>query len=225
MALLLLALEAALYPTLLAAVVIMLATDRPLRLLSAYLAGGLTISIGLGLVIVFALRDASVLEDQRAPLSWAADLTVGVLALLLAAALATRADQRLLRRRRKQPQPDAATAREPWSERIIARGSTPLVFVVAMVLNVPGAAYLIALKDIVAGDYSTVAAIALIVAFNLIMFVLAEVPLVGLRLAPERTAALVRRGDAWLSGHGRQIAVVLSAVLGAFLVVRGLVHA
>jgi len=56
--LLFLALEAALYPTLLAAVVILLAGPRPRPLLAAYLAGGLTISIALGLVIVFALEGA-----------------------------------------------------------------------------------------------------------------------------------------------------------------------
>ena len=49
MHLVLLALAAAFFPTVLAAVVILLSQPRRLPLLSAYLAGGLTISIGLGL--------------------------------------------------------------------------------------------------------------------------------------------------------------------------------
>ncbi len=56
MHLVLLALSAAFYPTLFAAVVILLSQPRRLALMSAYLAGGLTISIGLGLAIVAALK-------------------------------------------------------------------------------------------------------------------------------------------------------------------------
>lgn len=233
MDLLLLALEAALYPTLLAAVVILLATERPIRLLSAYLAGGLTISIGLGVAIVLLVGDSGALDNQRAALSWAADLTVGGLALLVAVALATRTDERLRRARERRraakpgskPQPEPADEREPWSQRLLARGNAPVVFLAAMAINVPGAAYLIALKDIAAGSYSAGTAVLLIVGFNLIMFMLAEIPLLGLVLAPDRTRALVHRADAWLSGHGRQIAIGLCVVLGTYLVVRGISHA
>ena len=65
MSLLLLAFEAALYPTLLAAVVILLSLDRPARLIGAYLAGGMTISVGLGLAIVFALDGSNLVESKR----------------------------------------------------------------------------------------------------------------------------------------------------------------
>src|SRR5215210_1116918 len=97
-----LALEAGLYPTLLAAVVILLAQPRPRRLLSAYLAGGMTISIGLGLVIVFALEGSNAVSSERSGLSWTSDLAVGGLALLLAVALAMKADQRVVQSRQRR---------------------------------------------------------------------------------------------------------------------------
>jgi hypothetical protein len=234
--LLFLALEAALYPTLLAAVVILLAQPRPARLLGAYLAGGLTISIGLGLVIVFALSDA--VNSQSSGLSWGADLAIGGLALLLAVVLATRADDRFRERRKRRAAVAAggkaaatnraaatnppADKKEPWSERILARGSVPIVFAAGLAINVPGAAYLIGLKDIAAGNHGTAADVALIVGFNLIMFMLAEIPLLGLWLAPERTNALVEAFNEWLSSHGREIAIVLCALLGVFLIARGI---
>ena len=230
MQLLFLALEAALYPTLLAAVVILLAQPRPRRLLGAYLGGGLIISIGLGLVIVFAVKGA--VSSQSSALSWGADLAIGALAVLLAVALATRADERFRERRHQRkvaagasenPKP-AKPDKEPWSERILARGSVPIVFAAGLAINIPGAAYLIGLKDIAAGHHSTATEVVLILGFNLIMFLLAEVPLVGLFLAPEQTGALVRRFNDWLSGHSRQIAVALCAFLGVFLVVRGIVN-
>jgi hypothetical protein len=121
-----------------------------------------------------------------------------------------------------KPPSEDEEKKEPWSARILSRGSVPIVFVAGLAVNVPGAAYLVGLKDIAAGKYSTSAEIALIVGFNLIMFALAEVPLAGLIFAPEATGALVKRFNVWLSSHGRQIAIVLCALLGLFLVVRGI---
>lgn len=231
MSLLVLAFEAALYPTLLAAVVILLSTERPARLIGAYLAGGMTISIGLGTAIVLAL-DGSTLVDggSGSVLSWTADLAIGGLALLAAVGLATHADERWRARRRARhgasAEPPAEERKgEPWTQRMLARGSVPLVFLAALFVNVPGAAYLIALKDIAAGDYSTGGAFARILLFNAIMFMLAEIPLAGLLVAPERTGVLVDRMNRWLRDHSRQIAIGICLILGAYLVARGLANA
>src|SRR5436305_1755232 len=81
---------------------------------------------------------------------------------------------------------------------------------------------LVVLKDIAAAHHPVVLDVVLVVSFNLIMFVLAEVPLMGLVFAPERTVGLVHRTNAWFSANGRRIAVVLCAVLGVFLISRGI---
>lgn len=227
MQVLLLALYAAVYPTLLAAVMILLSQPKRLKLLSAYLAGGLTISIALGLAIVFSLDGSGSVDSSKSTLSWTEDLAIGGLLVLAGVALAVGADQRFRERRRasratkKRP---VKEQHEPWSERILSRGSVPIVFGAALAINVPGAAYLVALKDIAAGDHSTAATVVLIVAFNLIMFLLAEIPLVGLIRAPERTEALVARMNDWLSANGRRMATLMCALLGAFLIARGIVH-
>jgi hypothetical protein len=211
-------------------VVILLATRRPARLLGAYLAGGLVVSIGLGVVIVRVLDGANAVTSQHSVLSWGADLAIGGLALLVAVMLATRTDQRLRERRHQRrlaagkEKPAEDDHKEPWSARILARGSVPLVFAAGLAVNVPGAAYLVGLKDIAAGQHSVGTEVLLIVGFNLIMFVLAEVPLAGLLFAPDRTNAIVARFNTWLSAHGRQIAIVLCALLGVFLVVRGILN-
>ena len=72
-----------------------------------------------------------------------------------------------------------------------------------MVLNLPGPFYLFALADIVEGNYSTVEAIILVVIFNLIMFMLAELPLIGYLINPEQTQDRVERFSGWLENHGR----------------------
>jgi hypothetical protein len=228
--LLVLALEAALYPTLLAAVVVLLGAPRPKTLLGAYLGGGLTMSIVAGCLIVYGLQHSGALNSRSSTASWTADLAVGGLVLLVAVALATHADARFARRRRarrrgsarSEPEPEA---QEPWSERVLARGSVPLVFLAALTINVPGAAYVIGLKDIAADHTAAGRAFALILAFNAIMFLLAEIPLAGLVFAPERTNALVRRLNAWLARNGRSIAISGCVALGSFLIVRGLLNA
>jgi Sap, sulfolipid-1-addressing protein len=207
--------------------VILLSQPRRRPLLTAYLAGGLTISIGLGLVIIVALQQSKAVASSSSATSWVTDIVVGGLALLLAVALATRTDERFRQRRRarhpeKQPDPDAQDS-EPWTQRLLARGSVPIVFFAGLAVNLPGAAYLVALKDIAAAHDPTAKVVALVVAFNLIMFLLAEIPLAGLYLAPEPTVARVHRVNAWFSANGRSIAVVLCVVLGVFLIARGLI--
>ncbi len=223
--LLLLAFEAALYPTLLAAVVILLNQPRRVPLLAAYLAGGLTISIGLGCLIVFGLQGS--VKSSGSTLSWGADLAIGGLALLVAVALATRADERFRARRAvKHPAEDKAPDddKEPFSERLLARGSVPIVFAAALAINLPGAAYLIGLKDIAAAQSSTGVDILQILLFNVIMFALAEIPMAGLLIAPDATVERVHRVNAWFAANGRRIAIALFVVFGVFLVVRGVVN-
>jgi hypothetical protein len=68
------------------------------------------------------------------------------------------------------------------------------------------------------------AEVVLIVAFNLVMFVLAELPWLGLIFAPERTEALVRRASGFLARHGSKLAIAVCLVVGVHLIVRGLIR-
>jgi hypothetical protein len=223
--LLLLACEAALYPTLLAAVVVLLAQPNRFRLIAVYLVGGLITSITIGLVIVHLLDASGELKGSGSTLSWTADLVIGALALLATIALVLHADARVRARHdaKRPPKPPDA-GREPWSARLLSRGSTPIVFAAALIINVPGAAYLIGLKDIAADHDSTAKVVVLVVGFNLIMFLLAEIPLVGLLIAPARVERLINALNAWLSRHGRDVAVGLCLALGLFLCVRGVIR-
>src|SRR5439155_13629115 len=166
--LLLLAVDAALYPTLLAAVMILLSQPRRRPLLAAYLAGGLTISIGVGLALIAVVKSSGALKSSSSGLSWGTDLAIGGLALLLAVALATRTDARIKERRRARhpakPVDPEEDKKEPLSQRILSRGSVPIVFIAALAINLPGAAYLVALKDIAAAHHPTGVDIVLVVA-------------------------------------------------------------
>jgi hypothetical protein len=134
--------------------------------------------------------------------------------------LFTDRDARLEERRRERKA--ARPARDPWSERVLSRGTAPIAFAVGVILNLPGAFYLVALKDIAVSGHSFGRQVFAIVVFNLIMFVLAEVPLLGYSFAPEETQAKVEALNGWMAGHARQIVIFVATTIGLYLVARGL---
>jgi Sap-like sulfolipid-1-addressing protein len=60
-----------------------------------------------------------------------------------------------------------------------------------------------------------------LLAVNVIMLVLLELPLIGYALAPEWTPAAVERLKGWLNRHGRRAGAIGAAVIGVALIVRG----
>ena len=64
------------------------------------------------------------------------------------------------------------------------------------------------------------ATILLVVGFNVIMFTLAEVPLVGLIFSPDRTERVVAEVNRWFSDNGRRIAIAVCLALSGFLITR-----
>jgi hypothetical protein len=217
-----LALGSAVYPTLLAVVILILTQPNPRRLLAAYLAGGMLASLTIGLVIVAGLNSGHVLNGGSGrTINPAVDLAVGLLLLVLLYALLSGRDRRFTERRERKRAERADSGKEPWSDRVIRRQSLVLTFVVGIALNLPGALYLVALKDIASADQGTVADVLQVLVYNLIMFAWAEIPLVAYGLAPERTEALIKRFHDWLGDHARQIAIAICGIAAAYLTIKG----
>jgi hypothetical protein len=217
---LVLAVAAAVSPTILAVVIVTLRRPSPQRLLLAYLVGGLLTSVAVGIAIVTSLNGLEVLSGSSPAADPIVNFTVGALALLIAYVLATDRDARLQARREGRKE---KSSRDPWSERVLSRGSAPVAFAVGVALNLPGAFYLVALKDIAQGQHGIGAEVFAIVIFNLIMFLFAEVPLLGYSFAPEKTQAKVEALNAWMSRNARQIVIVVATVTGLYLIGRGIV--
>src|SRR5690242_17376671 len=88
------ALTAALNPTLLAAVTVMLLLIKPARLLLGYYIGSLPTSVTCGLVLVFTLPGSSTSSTAKHSVSAAIDLTLGALILLVVFVVAAGRDRR-----------------------------------------------------------------------------------------------------------------------------------
>ena len=220
---LVLALTAALNPTLIAASTLMMLLDRPVRLMLGYLLGALVTSITLGIVIVYELQGSNVVSATKRTLSPAATMTLGVVFITFALVLWSGRDRRLAERRRarRAAKPDKGPPR--W-QRELSKGSPRVTFVVGALLTLPGASYLTGLSRLSKLHYSAPATIGVIVLFNLIMLALLEVPLVSFVVAPDWTPMAVERARAWIARHARRFAVTILTVLGALLVLKGLLE-
>lgn len=217
---LVLAAGAAVSPTILAVVIVVLRRPQPRRLLAAYLVGGLLTSIAVGIAIVTSLTELDAVSGSSPAADPIVNFTIGFLSLLVAYVLATDRGAGLGERRREKKA--AKPQRDPWSERVLSRGSAPIAFAVGVALNLPGAFYLVALKDIAQAESGLGNQVVAIVVFNLIMFALAEVPLLGYSFAPEATQTRVEQLNAWMSRNARQIVIVVATVFGLYLVGRGI---
>jgi hypothetical protein len=225
------ALWSAFYPALLAMVVLILARSNARRLLIAYYVGGLMISFIAGALILEAFKAGHAVGASNRSVSPGVDIFAGLLALVLFWVLLTDRDRPLRERRERRKEAKAAKKaetgdnREPWSRRVLERESLGLTFAIALVLNLPGAMYLVALKDIAQSKAGTAQTVLWVVLYNLIMFTLIEVPLLGYIASPEATRRRVEAMNAWLGGHERQIAMGLCATAGGFFVARGMIAA
>ena len=150
-----LGLAAAVYPQLLAVVVVILTRPNPKPLLWACYLGSVFVSVGASAAVLVVFRSrASVAGTTSQRLGAAAYLIRGGIALVLAAIAATRRGRELLggdlplRRRRprdEQGAPGSIQRGRSRAEQALRQGSLPVAAAVGAMLGVPGPFDLIAL--------------------------------------------------------------------------------
>lgn len=214
-----LALTAMFNPTLLAAVTVMMLLSETKKLMLGYLLGAYLASISLGLLIVFSLHGTASVDVARNSLTPAEDFVFGLLALAVGVALRTGRFDNVRERRRRRKQGEES--KEPLPERMLAKGSARIAFVVGVALTLPGASYLVALKRMADLDASALPTALLVVAFCVIQMAFLELPLIGYALAPQSTQRRVRAFREWLGRSGPHVAGDLALVVGALLLARG----
>jgi hypothetical protein len=70
----------------------------------------------------------------------------------------------------------------------------------------------------------TALTVVVVVAFNLVMLILLELPLIGYATRPEWTAGAVQRFSDWLTRRGGRVALIGGLVAGLLLIARGIVN-
>jgi Sap-like sulfolipid-1-addressing protein len=214
----LLSMLAAFNPTLLGATTLMLLLENPKLLMFGYLLGAMLTSITLGMVIVFAIPSAGAVGTTQHSVSPSVDIALGGLALIIAFVLGTGRDHRLSERRHRRAEHKDQPPR--W-QRQLSKGSARVTFVMGALLTLPGASYVAGLARIKHLDEPAAVKVLLVLAFNLIMLALIEIPLVCFVLAPSWTPGAIDRAKAWIGRNARRIAVRGLTVIGVLLVLKG----
>ena len=216
-------LTAALNPSLLAAVTLMLALDRPKRLLSGYLAGAMLTSVTCGLLLVFVLPHSSTSTTSKHSVDPVLNITFGVLLLIVVFVVGTGRDQRrrAWSERRHKGAQDKAPPR--W-RRLLSRGSARDTFVVGVLLSFPGASYIAGMTLLHRQQLATSLTVLAVLGFNVVMLTILELPLLGYTIRPQATEAAVARFSSWLTRRGGRVALIAGGALAIALIARGLVN-
>jgi Sap, sulfolipid-1-addressing protein len=201
----------------------MLTLPRPKRLLLGYLVGALLTSVTCGLVLVFSLPDSSTSSTAQHTVSPAIDITIGALLLLIVFVVGTGRDRR--RREWAEHRRERAEGKPPprW-KRALNKGSARDTFVIGILLSFPGASYIAGMDALHRQNLGTAATVLAVIAFNLIMLILLEVPLLGYAVKPDATEIAIERFSQWLSRSGGEVALIGIGVIGAALILRGLLN-
>jgi hypothetical protein len=213
----------ALNPVLLAVVLLTLASEHPKRMLGAYFAGAFTWSVGLGIGVVTVASDTEVFGGHSSSSRPIFDLVVGGLLLTGAFLKGTgRVDRFKARRAAAKPTPDPAKpSKPPLAERLLS-GRVSLAFFAGVVLNFPSVRYIEAMKEIVVAEVSKQEQVLSILLFNVLMLSPAIVPLALLSFRPEETKSAITRLDGWMHANARALLTGVLAVLGLYLVIKGI---
>ena len=221
-----LAFTAALNPKLLALDLLLIENRRPRAMFLCVLLGGMTVALTIGLLDVLTVHADAISAQGKA--SAGVDLAVGLLLLAAGGLLAT---GRLHGRRRAPvpagtgpPDKPEKKKKDGWAARVLAEPRLGLAMLVGALVGLPGASYIAALHNLVAGKYSTLTVVVAVVVFVVIEFLLIIIPFAFLELRPEATKARLKRTQDWLLGHALQLMAGAALLLGAYLTVSGLVR-
>ncbi len=206
---------------LLAAAVVMLGRPQPVRQRLAYLIGGMGFSIVIGLLIVLALHGSSLLHGLDKSTRGGIGVAAGGLLIFIAVAVAFGRRMQWHPRRRRERNTDHPS-RHSLPDRALGHDSLWVAWAAGALYSAPGAEYLAGLTLLAKLNAPPAASVAAILGFNVIMFALIELPLLGLVLMPDRTRSLTDRLNAWMTDHRQKLIVVVAGAGGVYLLISGL---
>ena len=183
--------------------VLMLNGPRPMVHLLTFLCGGFVMGTTVGLVVLFVLRPR-LLGSAHFTVP-KVQIVIGVLALLVAALLATNVPYSALRARQ------LLDGRSLWVSGVAGLG-----------MALPSVDYLAALAVILASGAAPMTQAGALLMFNVVAFALVEAPLLAYLLAPDKTRALMTALHEWIRSRSPRAVAALLAGLGCVLLAVGL---
>jgi hypothetical protein len=214
---LVLALSAVVRPTTAAAVLAMLSTRRPQRLLTSYILAGIAFTLTIGVLVVVILHG---LGPERSNAGRpVVDIVLGALSLAYAGAVGVG----LLPRPAKTAPADRHRSGS-WMQRRLADMSPSGAATAGVLTHLPGLVYLAALNAIVGSASGPLNGVLQVAVYNAIWFSLAIVALVMSTYRPAVSRDSLERAAAWTRRHRRTIILAFCGTLGVYLLVSGFIE-
>ncbi len=187
--------------------VLMLNKPRPILRLLAFLCGGFTMGITVGLVVLFVFR-RRLLGSTYFTLP-KVQILIGVLALVVAAVVAARAFTGTATGRFDPSAGNLATR----VQRLLNGRSLWIAGIAGLGIALPSVDYLAALAVILASGAAAMTQVGALLMFNAVAFALVEIPLLAYLLAPQATRTSMAVLHDWIRSRRRvEVATLLTAV-------------
>jgi hypothetical protein len=208
-----LALASTVRPTSLAAVYALLSHERRLRLMWAYVTGGLAFTLAFG-ALILGLTHGIHLDVGSGKAKGIADIAGGIAALAFGMAIMTGR----ISRSRTDDAPRSPGRMKSLLGRRLTTGTAALA---GPATHIPGLFYLIALNAILAHNVAIAGKTIALVTYNAIWFAVPLAALVICIVRPAAARAFVGSIEQWAQDHVRGILLTVSFGAGTALVVRG----
>jgi hypothetical protein len=208
--LLVMAVAIALEPFRIGMAVLMLNRPRPQLQLLVFLCGGFVMGTTVGVVVLFVLRQR-LMESNHFTLP-KVQLAIGALALAAALYLVLR---------------PAAGGQDPnWMSQLVTwvtqTGSPWVSAVAGLAIALPSVDFLAVLAVILASGTGAATQVAALMLFQVVAFMLVEIPLIAYLVAPRRTLTAMTALNDWVRSRRRREVAATLGVVGAILVTVGL---
>jgi hypothetical protein len=178
-----------------------------------FVLGALLVTYALGVLMLVVLDELGATGPHHWAPSAALDLVLGVALIGLAVYL------------RQKPLGPADPGKQGEPSKIARYlESRRLAFVLGVTLYVlPSPIYIAAVKTIADAQLSTSSELLALAVTVAVMLWLIEVPMLMLLAMPDRASSLLERANLWFTENGRLLAVLVSAGVGIYLTIKGLV--
>lgn len=210
------------------------------RLLLGYFIWGFGLSLLIGAVVAFVLKDVKINKSSAIPPE--IEIVVGVLAVIVAILVGT-GFSATIRDKEQARHPDAKlpnldTPSSPDGPRgiesmpefdklpgrvktALSKESPWVAWVAGLAVGMPTAYNLAAIAAILKSGSSASMQIVPLVVFNVVAFAQAEIPIIGYLVVSQATRGKTEQVYAWVSSHQRVVVTVLAGVVGLYLLVVG----
>lgn len=209
-------------PTRIGLLPLLLSRDRPLLQLAAYLLGSMTISLGFGFLVLFVFHRNPF--GTSASNGGKAQIVVGILAILVAAAMVLKA----VKARRATGPKDSDTRFDKFTQsvrNVLSKGRSPwLACLIGVGVGLPSVDYLAVLMIIATSGAAPTQQAAVLVTAGIVGSLIIIAPLIGYLVAPAKTLDAIARFGAWTRSRSQYEYAALLAFAGAMLVWIGVSH-